>query len=134
MTGDQVAFAAYLVGRMILKGDAIGMLQEKYQLTEDESRQLYRAGRRSLRRWVDAPAERHHLESAAFYRSVVQDPQAETQDQLKARIQLDKVMGVETRPSAREDKELNQAEVIRAVERILERYQEAPSQPVHDGP
>ena len=73
MKRDQVDYAAYLVGRMISREDGVVMLCEKYAIEERDARRLWRAGKRSLKRWIARPDAEHHLESAAFYRAVVQD-------------------------------------------------------------
>ncbi len=120
-TSDQIQFAGYLVARMILREEGVPMLQEKYRLDEKSARVLWRLGKRSLRKWVNASAERHHLESAAFYRSVVQSQSAEDRDRLKARERLDKVLGVEEHVREQDNRELSAEQVLTAFQRMIER-------------
>lgn len=130
MTREQVEYAGHLVGRMILRSDAIAMIAERFNVSDDEAKRIYRMGRKEIRRWLSRPAEDHHLESAAYYRAMVQRNDVEPKEQLKARTRLDRVLGVDGPVGERDDVELNAEQVVAAVERIVERYKPQADEPV----
>lgn len=129
MNQEQVEYASHLVARMIIPTEAIRMMEEKFKLNEHDARCAYKAGKRLLRRWLSRSPERHHLESAAFYRSMIQRQDVEPRDQLKARQLLDRSLGVERPLGEPDDREVSVEEVIKAVNRIIERYQDQPDEP-----
>lgn len=93
---QRIEFTAYLISKDIPPSQINAQLRNRYQVSDRTALSYRKAAMKVIAEWTERSPESHRRESLAFYRSVIQDPQANMRDKLQARARLDCILGIES--------------------------------------
>ncbi|WP_298861937.1 hypothetical protein [uncultured Gimesia sp.] len=99
-TKEQRTLILRLIKKMIGLGKYASEIKtaiaDQFQLSPRSVERYLSSARREMRQRLETPLEQHRADSFYFYRSIIDSPESNTRDRIRARERIDKLLGTDS--------------------------------------
>lgn len=92
---DRIKLAMRMLGALYHKHQVYKVLMDTYGISARTCQKYVSAAREELRAMAGRDLAEAKGESLEFYKAIIQDPEAEPEMRLRARMRMDKILGLE---------------------------------------
>lgn len=92
---ERVSMATNLLGRLYTKGQVVAQLKERFRFSARSAENIITAAKSRIRTATEKTTTELVSEAFDYYRQILQDPQTEQREKIRAREALDKLLGIQ---------------------------------------